>query len=506
MRLTTGREWWTHLDGIAQSMMHRLERYAELTIPSVLLPDGHDQYNQELGRDYQSIGAAGSNHLTNKLLLALAAPSRPAFRLAPSPAFKKKLVAQGVDEASLLPVLAKAEREAVRRFDQRGQRPKLYQLVRHLIILGNTLVVFNKDALRVMSIRYWRVKRDVLGRVRTLIIREQVCYDELEPAVQKVMPASYSNKGTGKVDVFKLIERQANGDYTLKSWVDDIKLPQQFDGKWSEVNCPYKVMVWQLPDENDYGTGLVEELIGDLEATSAMSEGVVDGGVLAAEVRWGVNPSGQTTADDFANSKNGDAIPARKDDVQPLTAGNHAAVQALDGIVSRREQRLAQAFLMMSALTRDAERVTAEEIRATARELETAHGGVYSSLAVQLQAPLARWLLDQADLSINGTEFEIEVITGLDALSRGADLDNLATALSYLGQFNNLPDDMKDRFDPQKVASVIGAGTGVDLLSLMRSQEEYEELLAQRQAAVVQQESAIAGGQAQAQAQVGQQA
>lgn len=499
MRPTTGRQWWTHLDGVRSSLIRRWERYAQLTLPAVLLPEGHDQYNQELSHDYQSLGAQAVNHLTNKVLLALAAPSRPAFRLSPTPAFKRKLVAQGVSLEDLLPALAAAEREAVARFDARGQRPKLYHLIRLLIVTGNALVFFDKDTLRVMSPKFWCVKRDVNGKVRTLVIREQVCYDELDPAVQKVLPHNYSQKGTAKVDLYKLIERRPNGDYHLTTSVDDHVLPSQFHGKWSEENCPYRVMTWQLPDENDYGIGLIEEHAGDFEATSVMAEGVTDGGVLGAEVRWGVNPGGETNADTFAASKNGDAIPARREDISPLTAQNHQAVAALDALLDRRERRIAQAFLMMSAVTRDAERVTAEEIRATARELETAYGGVYSSLAIQVQAPLARWCLDAADLSIAGTQFEVVVITGLEALSRGADLENFATGITYLANFNNIPPALLDRFNPEKVAALVGAGCGSDLKALMYTQEEYAAEQQRRADMQLRQETALAAGQAAAQ-------
>ena len=60
-------------------------------------------------------------------------------------------------------------------------------------------------------------------------------------------------------------------------------------------------------------------------------------------------------------------------------------------------RRLGAAFLLNTAVTRDAERVTAQEIRMQAQELESSLGGVYSRLANELQLPLAKRLLQEID-------------------------------------------------------------------------------------------------------------
>ena len=54
------------------------------------------------------------------------------------------------------------------------------------------------------------------------------------------------------------------------------------------------------------------------------------------------------------------------------------------------EERLSLAFLLHSAVQRNAERVTAEEIRFMAAELEDALGGLYTVLSQELQLPLVK--------------------------------------------------------------------------------------------------------------------
>jgi hypothetical protein len=65
--------------------MDRVERYAALTINKVCLPEGFNAESTDQTHDYQSAGAQGTNHLTNKVMLALFAPSRPFFRVAAGP-------------------------------------------------------------------------------------------------------------------------------------------------------------------------------------------------------------------------------------------------------------------------------------------------------------------------------------------------------------------------------------------------------------------------------------
>jgi hypothetical protein len=163
------------------------------------------------------------------------------------------------------------------------------------------------------------------------------------------------------------------------------------------------------------------------------------------------------------------------------------------------EKRLARNFLLLSAVTRNAERVTAEEVRLTALELETALGGVYSSLSAQIQAPIANWLLDEIDMTIDGTDFQVEVLTGLDALSRNGDLENLRMALGDLAQITALPPGLQDRINFAAIAAYIGAGRGVDLTPFLKPEAQYQQELAQRRAEAVAQETATAAGQAAAQ-------
>lgn len=496
---TTASQVWQALDGIKQPMMDRIERYAALTIPKICLPEGFNAESTDQTHDYQSIGAQGTNHLTNKIMLALFAPSRPFFRVSLGAVSEQKLNEAGIPADQVAPILAKMERDAVAELDQRGQRPRLYACIRHLIIAGNVLLHLGKKEMRVLAIRNWCVKRDNQGRVHTLIIKECIKYDELDEDVRAQLVGRY-NPDT-KVDHYKLIRRQPNDDYTMSQWVNETRLPKKFDGKWAEADLPYRVLTWDLDDASDYATGLIEEYAGDLEAVSVLSESVVDGAVLGTEYRWLVNPTGMTSADDLNKSKNGDALPGVPADIAPTQGGNPMAIQTADAVLARYEKRIGMGFLLQTAVTRDAERVTAEEIRQTAMELETAFGGVYSSLAQLIQQPIAVWLLAAVGGSdIRGTDLKVSVITGLDALSRNGDLENLRAALSDLGNTMNLPPQLLGRIKFEPLAKFVGDGRGIDLSPFLMNDAEYNATVQQAQEARVNEASATAAGEAQGQA------
>lgn len=488
---------WTKMAADREPLIRRAEEYAKLTLPKLMPPDGYDKADTDLVHDYQSIGAQAVNNLANKMMLAMFAPTRPFFRISLTPAVKKVLAAQGIKEADLLPRLGEEERSAVRRLDGLGQRPKLYAAMRHLIAIGNCLLIKENDSLRVMSLRYYCVKRNIKGDLKRLITCELVCFNELDPDVQAQLRtlAAYKNKQDEKVSMYKMYDLSEDGKgYSVRQAVDGEELPEKFRGKYKLADMPAIPLAWDLADEHDYGTGLVEEYLNDFRALSAISEATVDGGVLATEWRWLVNPSGQTTAEDLNKSKNGDAIPGSPTDIAPTKGGDATAVRVALEIDQHWERRIAQGFLMTANVIRDAERVTAEEIRKVAQELESSLGGVYSALASQIQRPIALWLLKGIGSDLAGTGMELSIVTGLDALSRSGDLDSFALALSYLAQFANMPEDLQQRFDYNTVVAFVGNGVGIDLTSMMKSQEQYEADQAAAAERRVAEQSATAAG------------
>lgn len=477
---------WLELSGARQPFISRCELYASYTLPKICPPEGYDQNTHELSHDFQAVGAQSVNHLANKIMLASFAPSRPFFRADPNDATSKEMLKAGVSEATVALALAQIEKGAVRKLDQLAMRPKLYEVIKHLIITGNVLLFLDKDEPRVMGIKKYCVRRSASGKIVEILIGDRVRVDELSEAVRRAIK---EKRPETEVNHYRWIRRDANGDYRMEQWVDSEKLPANFNGKWPEDRMPYRVLTWDLSDGADYGTGLVEDYRPDFAALSALSRAQVIGAVLASEFRWLVNPAGLTKPEDLAQSENGSALPGQDGDITLVQSGKSQDLQTTLQIGSEYVNRIGRGFLLGGQLIRNAERVTAEEIRLLANELETALGGAYSRLAVDIQLPMARWLIAQLDDTVN-QNIEPTVVTGLDALSRSGDLEELKALFADLGALATLPEGLLRRIKFDEVMKIFAATRRIDVTKLLKSEQEVAQEVEQERQALMEQQAA----------------
>jgi hypothetical protein len=187
----------------------------------------------------------------------------------------------------------------------------------------------------------------------------------------------------------------------------------------------------------DYGRGLVEEYLGDLRSLEGISQAIVQFAAAAAKIVMLVHPNSTTNVQELNNAESGDAIVGSKGDIDILQLEKQADYQVAAGVASTLEQRLSYAFLLQTGTTRNAERVTAEEIRATAQELEDALGGVYTVLAEDLQLPLVNRLMavmtkDGEIRPLPSGAIHPVVVTGFEALGRNHQLNKLRQLLADL--------------------------------------------------------------------------
>lgn len=488
---------WHRLKGKRAGLERKWLKYAGFTLPRLFTEEHWNEDYDELAHDWQSVGAQAVNHVVNKLMLALFAPSRPFMRLQADakwlqtlpPEFEKS----AVDEA-----LAQAELEAVKAMDSiAGTRAKLYLAVANLVTLGNVCIHLPKkkgDPPRIYNVAQYVIRRTGTGELKQAIIRECLAFDELDP---KVQAAIRDNKSEGsryqpdtKVEYYRQITRNDRGGYELRQYVDKFQLGEEFAGAWAdEASLEWRFLTWNLKDGNNYGTGLVEDYAADFAGLSTLSEAQIKGAVLASEFRWLVNPAGMTKVEDFEQSENGAAIPGMEGDISLVANSKPGDLQVVGAVVQDYIQRIGRGFLLGSAVTRNAERVTAEEIRMQAQELETSFGGTYSSIAVGMQLPLSRWLLRNVNLNVAGTMIQITIVTGLDALSRSGDLDNLRAALLDLAQVGQIKQ-MVPELNRRAVTVAILSGHGLPTSKYLLTDEQVQAEQQAAQQAAINQETA----------------
>ncbi len=468
---------WTVLDGCRQSLLTRWEAYSLYTIPYICPDKSYQQNTDEMTHDFQAVGAQAVNSLANKIMLALFAPSRPFFKLDPDKKTKEQLMQAQIDPDALKDVFASLELESARLLDSKNFRPVMFEIIKSLIVTGNSLMDMGDE------VAYWRVrdyvvKRDYYGRPCEIMTKVCLQFQQLtvdvQAACKQKKPHGYTPESS--VEVYRWYKVDETGKrMKMTYWVDDLQLEDgKYQGDWKREDCPVRPLTWCLTASADYGTGLVEEYAGDFAALSTMSTSFVQGSVLASEFRWLSNPSGVMQPEDIRDSANGAVVPGVQGDLTLISAGQGMG-QTLQMMMNGMDvytRRIAQGFLMLSGVTRDAERVTAEEIRMQANELENSLGGAYSRLAIDMQLPIAHWLLEMQDLSIKGVKMNVSIVTGLNALSRNGDLDNLNAAIGNLGAMYQQHEAVLGRLKLDAITSDIFSGHGLLASRYVKSEAE----------------------------------
>jgi hypothetical protein len=206
-----------------------------------------------------------------------------------------------------------------------------------------------------------------------------------------------------------------------------------------------------------------------------------------------------TDVREITETPSGGYVHGREEDISVLAPAVASATDFLTAQFSSVERRIGAAFLMNTSVTRDAERVTAEEIRMQAQELEGSLGGVYSRLATELQQPLARRLLSRLDTRLR--DIEPVIVTGLESLSRNSELDRLRAFFQDLIALAEVPEQVADRIEYADLISVLGAGHGIDYKKFLKDDAKFKADQEQKIAEAAELAGQEAGAVAQAQQQ-----
>ncbi|WWO60306.1 connector protein [Xanthomonas phage SB4] len=490
---TTALQNWTRMDGSRLNIIRRCERFAQWTIHKLFPDSSYDGNNGTVENQFQSLGAQATNHLANRLMMVLFAPSRPFFRLGPKKAAQEQMATIGPEtRGELENKLSVVEREASDVIDRLAMRSKIYELLKLLIVTGNALMVLRKDGMRVLNLRSYVVRRDVSGKVIELMIREQVEREEIDPAALAIAERSgqFMLDKDGKTYHFRWIKYDpATKKYHESQWLQDYQLPAQWSSSYSEKAMPYHAVTWDLSSGRHYGTGLVEDYKDDFAALTALARSTINAAILNSEFRWVIRAGALTSPQDLAQSRNGDVLMGEQGDITPVHSGMEAKIDANVTVAQEYVQRIGAAFMLQSAVTRNAERVTTYEIRSNAEELEGGLGGAYSRLAV-MQIPLADYCLEHSGYSLKNSEWEATVITGLAALSRVGDRDRL---LSFIQSITPLiqanPNAVIPRLRMSALISDMASAEGIDRNKYVLSDAEFAQQQQMEQQAMMQQQA-----------------
>lgn len=452
--------------------VERARECSELTIASLLPYEGFNE-SSDLYTPYQSVGARGVNNLASKLLLLLLPPNEPFFRLSVTNKIKQELEQQPELFSEVERALAKIEREVMRFIEQEAIRVPTFEALKHLIITGNVLVSLpSNNKMKVYNINQYCVERDADGNLLRIVIKETISPKALDDETRILCQLEDAESDA---ELYTNIEKEIDGHFHVYQCCNDYVI-ESSKGKYKEADLPFMPLRMVRVDTEDYGRSYVEEFLGDLKSLEGLSKALLESAAVSAKTVFMVRPNAVTKKRDLVESQNGDIITGSRDDVAALQAEKQYDLSVVERVITTITERLAYAFLLQSGVVRNAERVTAEEIRKLANELESSLGGLYSLLSQEFQVPLVNLLMKR--LGSKGSIPKLpkgaitpSIITGVAALGRGNDLLKLRAFLEDITALSQVNPEAAQLVNTQDLVMRIATSHGIDIEGLLKDQE-----------------------------------
>lgn len=479
----TAESIYTNLEGKRFQYVDRARICSKLTLPYILPEEGFGPHSR-LETPFQGVGARGVNNLASKLLLALLPPNAPFFRLAVD---EYGLKSEGAPEELITDIetsLQQVEEAFMEEVSRGTYRTAIHEALKHLVVTGNALLYVPQDGgVRVFHLDRFVVERDPMGNVLKIATKETLAYSTLSAEMREVA-GSHDESGTDDTcDLFTAVCREEKG-WRVWQEINGNKIPSS-EGYYGLDKNPFIPLRFSRIEGEDYGRGYVEEYLGDLQSLESLQRSLVEGSAAAAKVLFLVNPNGTTRAKTLAESPNGAIAQGNAQDVSVLQLEKFNDFRVVQESIAKIEERLGHSFLLTSGVVRQAERVTAEEIRMLSQELEAALGGLYSLLSSEMQLPLVNRLMEVMNKKKKLPKLPKDVvkpviITGVEALGRGHDLQKLDLFLAGATQV----------VGPEAVAQFVEVGEyfkrraislGIKTEGLVKSQEQMAAEMQQAQ-------------------------
>jgi hypothetical protein len=464
------------------SVVDRAKHFARYTVPSLMVDPLTGNGREEVCYDFQSSGSLLLNNLSSKLTSLLFPSNQPFFKNIVTPELLAQAKTANIPAETVESKLSILEQEATKNLFKNASFAKITKALKLVIATGQALVYRDSDSqkFRVWNLHSFAVKRDAFGDWHCIILKQNFRFEELPLEIQNDCNGKFPGrfKPETKVTMFTQIKREAG---TLNPL---IRVTTEIDGRTVGPHAayplhlsPWVLPVWNLADGEDYARGLVEEYAGDFAKLSILSEQLGLYELDSLELLNFVDPSSGSSVDDLREANSGDYLPGNGTSVHSFEKGDYQKMNAIRASLAEVVQRLSAAF-MYTGNTRNAERVTAEEIKKDAREAETMLGGAYSILAESFQSPLAylmmREVSDQTLSALISRSFYPQILTGLPALNRDIEVQNLIGALSEgAAVIPQLPA-IDQRLDPVKVMDMLYRNRSVNTVALFKDEGQLE--------------------------------
>lgn len=499
-RLTSDRE----------EFLERARINAKVTIPSLMKPDGHGK-GDDLYIPYQSLGAQSVSTLAEKLVTAILPPNAP-FIKSTVDDYAVELVAGSDQRAEVDKALNERDRAVADEVEGLAIRPALSEIMLQLLVAGNVLAILpDKGTLETYRLDRYVVQRSPSGEWVRIIIKETVAFEVIPEEVrvflkEQVLKEEQSLKSekkgpkTDEIDIYTHYWIEGKMVHRVQC-VKGYEIPSTH-GRWKQEETPVMPLRLFSMTGEDYGRSYVDSYVGDLQTAEGLSRAIVEATAAGSKVVFLVRPNGLTEESDVVSAENLDVITGSAEDVTVLQVDKRADLQAAREFLNEIQQRLSRAFLMVSSVQRNAERVTAEEIREVVGELESVLGGVYSLLANEFQLPFAKRLISRMEKEkkipkisdIKGAEgrpaVKPKLTGGLEALGRGQDTRTLSSFVKELAEITPALKGLESIVHINELVLRMANARNIDGDGLLKTEEDRKADLQKQQQMMMQQQGA----------------
>ena len=486
MEVRNASQRYSQLAGQRSQFLDTAVECSELTLPYLVTYDTNTKNStKHLSQPWQSVGAKAVVTLAAKLMLAMLPPQTSFFKLQ----VRDDKLGEEIDPAMRSELdlsFSKMERTIMDYIAASSDRVVVHQALKHLIVSGNALIFMGKDGLKHFPLQRYVVNRDGNGNVLEIITKELINRKVLGlelPNSQPTNPNGDYSSTEDDVAVYTCVKRDENsGRWVWHQEADDKILPNSRSTAPKNAS-PWLVLRFNTVDGEDYGRGRVEEFIGDLRSLNGLSQALVEGSSVASKVIFLVSPSSTTKPATLSQAGNGAIVQGRPEDVGVVQVGKTADFSTAANLAATIEKRVLEAFLVTQV--RDSERTTAEEVRLTQQELEKGLGGLFSLLTVEFLVPYLNrtMLVLQRTNQIPRVPKEYvrpKIVAGINALGRGQDREALTqfmqTVAGVLG-----PQAIPQYIDASEAIKRLAASQGIDVLNLVKTQEQLQQEMQQAQ-------------------------
>ena len=474
------KELYESLSTTRKAYEDRAKEISKLTIPYLFVDDGASESTLIEDTYASRYSAIAINALASNMSLTLLPPSGSSFRFDPDNKAMEDFTRGDANmRAGIMALLGTQMARVNKEIENQEIRPQFFELLQCMIAVSPVVVEKVKgNGIKWHNIKTFAVKLDTRGEPLVLIVKETLHKEDVPKGIE-------IDEDADTADLYTMCELKDN-KWTVTQSIDNEIVGSE--STYAKDMLPYVYLGWTRQKGDTYHRPYAEQYLGILKDYSNINKILIEGGLIASKSLIMVNPLGTTRKKDVSDSKNGDVIDGRADEVTAFQLGKNYDFQVPMQLRQELTMQIDKAFLSRQGTQRDAERVTAEEIRANAQELEKNLSGIYSTMSKKFNKWLVKHIMKE--LSIKFDTIDVNVITGLDALGRNIEstkMDNFMMRMANMQLTRWLKE--------EEIITRYASYEGIDIVNLVKTPDEIKQESAQAQDQMLQQQLLSSGAE-----------